>query len=81
MTDEKILTELNSLFRLVFDNPSLQIDLKTSGKDIDNWNSMNHILLINEIEKHFAVEFEFEDLIMMNNVEEILTALQTKISE
>ena len=79
MTNTTLLTELNEIFRSIFENPAIEISPITSAKEIHNWDSMNHIILISEIEKHFNVEFELDDLIEMNNVGDILAALQSKI--
>ncbi len=79
MTKEAILSELTGIFRNVFENQTIEINLSTSAKEIHNWDSMNHIILISEIEKHFGVEFELDDLIAINDVGDILQVLQSKI--
>ena len=79
MTNTPLLTELNEIFRTVFENPAMLITPTTSAKEIHNWNSMNHILLITEIEIHFGIEFELDELISINTVGDILSALQSKI--
>ena len=79
MTITTLLPQLNEIFKKVFENSAIEITPLTSAKEIHNWDSMNHILLISEIEKHFKVEFELDDLIEMNNVGDILAALQSKI--
>jgi len=79
MTNTTLLPELTEIFRAVFENPAIEITPTTSAKEIHNWDSMNHIILISEIEKHFNVEFELDDLIEMNNVGDIIAALESKI--
>jgi acyl carrier protein len=78
MTDSQVLLDLNAIFKQFFENATLQINTDTSAKDIHNWDSMNHILLLAEIEKQFGVEFELDDLISINCVGDIISALQTK---
>jgi len=78
MTNSSLLANLNAVFKRIFENPAIEITPATSAKDIHNWDSMNHILLISEIEKQFGVEFELDDLISMNTVGDILRALQLK---
>lgn len=79
MTNTTFLPELNEIFKTVFENSTLKISAQTSPKEIDNWDSMNHIILISEIENRFNVEFELDDLIAINNVGDILAVLQSKV--
>ncbi|MDO9635268.1 MAG: acyl carrier protein [Paludibacter sp.] len=68
----------DSIFKSVFENPNIEITPATSAKEIHQWNSMNHILLISAIENHFRVSFELDELIAINNVADIILALQSK---
>jgi acyl carrier protein len=78
MPNTNILLEVEKIFKTVFENDSISISETTSAKDIKNWDSMNHVLLIAEIEDHFGVEFELDDLIAINSVGDILSAIQSK---
>lgn len=80
MESKILLVELNQVFVSVFEDPEIDISLLSSAKEIHNWNSMNHILLITAIEERFGVSFELDDLIMMNNVADIISVLKSKIS-
>ena len=53
MTESNITSKLQEVFRSVFEDTALEINPETSAKDIANWDSMNHILLITEIENQF----------------------------
>jgi acyl carrier protein len=50
-------SELQDIFRRVFDDDALAITEATSAADIDGWDSMAHINLIIAIEKQFGVKF------------------------
>ncbi len=49
--------DLQSVFRKVFNNPTLAISDDMSAADIDGWDSLAHIDLIVAVEKTFAVKF------------------------
>jgi acyl carrier protein len=51
------LTELQDVFRQVFDDDSIMLEERTTAVDIDGWDSMMHINLIIAIEKRFRVKF------------------------
>ena len=40
--------------------------------NIDNWDSLNHIQIITNIESDFDIEIEFEDTLNMLSVKSIL---------
>lgn len=78
MTESNITSKLHEIFRSVFEDTALEINPETSAKDIANWDSMNHILLITEIENQFEVSFEMDDLIEMKSVSDIVAAILRK---
>ena len=41
-----LLEQVNITFREVLENATLEIDLETSAQNIDNWDSLNHVMLI-----------------------------------
>lgn len=43
VNEEKIITELLSIFRNVFDDDNLNINASTTAEDIDDWDSLTHI--------------------------------------
>lgn len=76
---EGLLQQTQELMREVFENKHLIITNETSAKDIAEWNSLNHVLLITEIEKKFNVSFSLDEMISFANVGDIVTCLKTKI--
>jgi len=78
MTENNITLKLQEVFRSVFEDKTLVINPETSAKDVANWDSMNHILLITEIENQFDVSFEMDDLIEMKSVGDIVAAILRK---
>ncbi len=75
---EKLLKQVNVIFREVFENKTLEINTKTSAQTIDNWDSLNHVMLIAAIESEFDISFELDEMIEFKNVGDILTAIQSK---
>ena len=78
MTESSIIEKLQEIFRGVFEDKTLVINPETSAKDVDNWDSMNHILLITEIESQFNISFEMDDLIEMKSVGDMVAAILRK---
>lgn len=75
---EELLKQVNLIFREVFENAKLEINKETSAQTIDNWDSLNHVMLIAAIESEFNISFELDEMIEFKNVGDILTAIQSK---
>ena len=78
--DKKILKELNSIFINVFDDETIQIDPHTTASDISNWDSLNHIRLILEIESTYKIKFNLSEIEYLKNVGEFIKLLEKKIN-
>ncbi|MDG1475949.1 MAG: acyl carrier protein [Vicingaceae bacterium] len=76
---EKLIADVNLIFREVLENASLQITTETSAQDINNWDSLNHVMLIAAIENKYDISFELDEMINFKNVGDILTAVKSKI--
>lgn len=77
---DKLLTEVNLIFREVLENDALQIKMETSAQDIDNWDSLNHVMLIAAIENQFDISFELDEMIEFATIGDILNAIQSKVN-
>ena len=80
MTKESILTELQSLFQYHFKNDQLLLNPATSQGDIPHWDSLNHAVLIDKIEKLYAIKFDLMDMISMQNIGDICDKILSKQS-
>ncbi len=73
MLDEKtIYARLNKVFRDVFDDDSITVNAKTTADDIDDWDSLEHITLINAVEREFKMKFRMGEISSMKNVGEMV---------
>ena len=51
----EVLSSLQPLFRDILDIPDLDLTEDMAAKDIDEWNSLNHMRLISAIEQKFKL--------------------------
>ncbi|MGD0506037.1 MAG: acyl carrier protein [Steroidobacteraceae bacterium] len=79
----QLQSELQTVFRQVFDDDSLVVTEATSAADIDEWDSMAHINLIIAIEKQFDVKFSAAEIGALGRrgqtVGNLMQLLQSKI--
>ncbi len=76
--DNHLLNSLQAVFRIFFKNESIQLTKKTTAEDIENWDSITHLNLINEIENQFGISFSFEEILKMKNVGELIEIISSK---
>ena len=79
MNTHDILLSLQILMRKFFNIPDLTISENTTAKDIDAWDSLNHMNLISEIEKQFKIQFDFFEVMDFENIDELLKSIENKI--
>ncbi|MBR5969856.1 MAG: acyl carrier protein [Lachnospiraceae bacterium] len=76
MTREEILAKATEIFRDVFDDDSIELTEETTAADIEDWDSLMHITLINEIEEAFGYKFGMKEVLGMKNVGEMCDILE-----
>ncbi|MCR5718653.1 MAG: acyl carrier protein [Oscillospiraceae bacterium] len=71
MTKEQAMQRLTGVFRDVFDDEEIVLTDNTSAKDIEDWDSLEHINLIAAVEKEFRMRFTVKEVSGMKNVGEM----------
>ena len=72
------LNELNILFRDVLENNDINLSNESTALDIDEWDSINHIYIVVEIEKTFNIKFNSSQILQWKNVGEIIESIKEK---
>ncbi|MFA5585797.1 MAG: acyl carrier protein [Saccharofermentanales bacterium] len=80
MTHEAVLQELQEMIRTLFDDPSLVIGEETRAADVEGWDSLEHINLINLIESRFKIRFEMKEALAFQNVGDMVRCVLSKTS-
>lgn len=71
MTREVVYERLVKIFRKVFDNDGLVIDDMTTARDIEDWDSFEHINLMCAVEEEFSFRMPMARAAAMKNVGEL----------
>jgi acyl carrier protein len=79
MEKTEIVKKLTPVFRNVFADNALEISDELSALEVENWDSLSHMLLIAEIEKDFAIKFKLKDLNKMANVGDMIAIISSKL--
>jgi len=79
MTDADLRDRLTSVFRDVFDDPSIAIFDGMTAADVDGWDSLTHVTLIVAAEKAFDVKFSTRDIQLLQNVGGFVALIRKKL--
>lgn len=77
---ENLLFELESLFRETLEDDSIKLNRETTANDVEEWDSVNHLLLLHTIEEHFKIKFTLDEMIHFQNVGAICDSIIQKTS-
>ena len=75
---DEIYERLNEVFRDVFDDDSIEVNEDTTAADIEDWDSLNHITLIDAVESEFGVRFTMGEVSGMKNVGEMAQIIKER---
>ena len=77
MTETTII-KLNTVFHDVFDDDTIRLTEKTTAKDVDGWDSLNHVNLIIAVEKAFGIKLTTKEATTVANVGELVRLIDEK---
>ena len=79
MDREQVYRQLNEVFREVFDDETIILNDQTTADDIDDWDSLEHINLMIEVEYAFGIKFNMGEINNLKNVGELVDIIMKKI--
>ncbi len=80
MEREEVMEKLIEIAREIFDDEELELNDDTIAADVDGWDSLRHLSLMNEIENEFEIKFEMKEVQGLNNVGELVDVIMERIS-
>jgi acyl carrier protein len=78
MDESQIYARLKGIFEDVFDEDSIEVTPELSAKDVDGWDSLNHIRLILTIQKAFKIKFSTSEIGKLANVGELVALINAR---
>lgn len=81
MERNEVFEKMSEICKDVFDDDSLVVTESTMAADVEAWDSLTHLSLVNELEETFEVAFTLNEVTGSKNLGELLNALMKHISE
>jgi len=80
MERQDLINKLTTIFQTTFEDNSIVLTDELTANDVDNWDSLTHMILISTIEKEFDIKFKLKDLNKMKNVGALIAIISSKIN-
>lgn len=79
MEREQVKEKLQDVFRDIFDNDDIEITDDTVAEDIEEWDSLSHVQLIDAIQKTFGIKLTSHEIMSWDDVGEMIDAITSKV--
>lgn len=79
MDRKEIFEKLTEIFRDVMDNDEIVLEENTTAEDIEEWDSLAHIQLIEKIEGVFGLKFSAKEMMSWEDVGEFVDSIIEKL--
>ena len=76
---DTVLASVQQAFHDAFGVDPKSISLTTVPGDVEGWDSLGHITLVNSLEEVFNFNLDVDELMAMENVQEIVRIVGQKI--
>ena len=70
--------KLTEIFRDTFDNDDVVATPELTAHDVDEWDSLSHIMVMVAVEQAFGVRFAITEIAELQNVGEMVALIEKK---
>lgn len=81
MNRNEVLEKVIEIARDVFENEDIIMMDNTTADDIEEWDSLTQLSLINDIEDEFDITFTLSEVSESKNVGELINAIMKHLNE
>lgn len=80
MERKEIFEKLTGIFRQVMDNEDIVLKESTTAEDIEEWDSLAHVQLIEKIQEIFGLKFSAKEMMSWEDVGEFVDSITSKLN-
>lgn len=80
MTRQEAFERVVDICRDVFENDDLELNDESNANTVDEWDSLTHLNLINDIEEEFKMKFTLDEFSNSANLGELVDALMKHLN-
>lgn len=79
MERTEIVGKLTAIFHEIFNDKSIVLRDDMTASDVENWDSLTHMLMITKVEEVFGIKFKLKELNKLKMVGDLIGIIQSKI--
>lgn len=79
MDNAEIWQRATGVFREILDLDDLVLTPQMTARDVDGWDSLNHILLVVAVEQRFGIKFSTGEIDGLENVGQFIDLIESKL--
>ena len=79
MQRKEIIEKLTPIFREVYKDSSIELRDDMTAADVENWDSLTHMLMITKVEENFGIKFKLKELNRLKKVGDLINIVETKL--
>ena len=79
MERKEIIEKLTPIFREVYKDSSIELRDDMTAADVENWDSLTHMLMITKVEENFGIKFKLKELNRLKKVGDLINIVETKL--
>ena len=80
MKRNEVFNLVKNIFIVTFKVDPANISDATSTMNVKNWDSLNHIILLDAVESEFKIQFPLGEMMYLTSVREIVDSSMMKIN-
>ncbi len=74
-----IIEKLTAIFHEVFNDNNIVLRDEMTANDVENWDSLTHMLMITKVEETFGIKFKLKELNKLKMVGDLINTIETKL--
>ena len=74
----EVMRRLTEVFQETFDDPGLELSDSMTAADVDEWDSLQHSVLVLAVEREFRIRLNPAEVGKLENVGRMIDLLQAK---
>lgn len=80
MNRNEIVEKLTLVFHEVFNDNTIVLRDDMTAADVENWDSLTHMLMITKVEEVFGIKFKLKELNKLKMVGDLISTIEVKLS-
>ena len=79
MEKNVIIEKLTAIFQEVFNDCNIVLRDDMTANDVENWDSLTHMLMLKKVEEVFGIKFKLKELNKLKMVGDLIIIVESKL--